>query len=211
VETLRKRLEVVRGENQQLEDMLHEAEQRSSAEQASIAKLTADLTALQREQEGLVSAAAANAAAQDAHIGRLQAELESSSRQVAALQEQLQAVQEQHAQALSSKDSMEGGALEGEAQLWRHASQAGYLLQAATSTQVLAGFHAGWQAAMSVLSTQLCLTHVLCCCLVCPAALRAEVAMYESQLEAERRAHATTKAAAATRERNLEEQLGSSR
>jgi chromosome segregation ATPase len=113
VETLRKRLEVVRGENQQLEDMLHEAEQRSSAEQAAIAKLSADLTALQREQEGLVSSAAANAAAQDAHIGRLQAELEASSRQVSALQAELQAVQEQHAQALSSKDSMEGGALEG--------------------------------------------------------------------------------------------------
>jgi predicted phage gp36 major capsid-like protein len=152
VETLRKRLEVVRGENQQLEDMLHEAEQRSSAEQASIAKLTADLTALQREQEGLVSSAAANAAAQDAHIGRLQAELESSSRQVAALQEQLQAAQEQHAQALSSKDSMEGGALEGEAQLWRHALQGQCLLQAATFTQVLAGSHVRWQAATLVLS-----------------------------------------------------------
>lgn len=104
---------MVRGENQQLEDMLHEAEQRSSAEQASIAKLSADLTALQREQEGLVSSAAANAAAQDAHIGRLQAELEASTRQVAALQAELQAAQEQHAQALSSKDSMEGGAMEG--------------------------------------------------------------------------------------------------
>jgi len=113
VETLRKRLEVVRGENQQLEDMLHEAEQRSSAEQATIAKLTAELTVVQREQEGLVSSAAANAAAQDAHIGRLQAELEASSRQVAALQAELHAAQEQHAQALSSKDDMEGGALEG--------------------------------------------------------------------------------------------------
>lgn len=94
--------------------MLHEAEQRSSAEQASIAQLTAQLTALQREQEGLVSSAAANAAAQDAHIGRLQAECEAAGRQVAALQAELQAAQEQHAQALSSKDSMEGGALEGE-------------------------------------------------------------------------------------------------
>lgn len=46
---------------------------------------------------------------------------------------------------------------------------------------------------------------------LCPAALRAEVATYEGQLEAERRAHAATKAAAATRERDLEEQLGSSR
>jgi predicted RNase H-like nuclease (RuvC/YqgF family) len=108
---------VVRGENQQLEDMLHEAEQRSSAEQASISKLTAELSALQRDQEGLVASAAANAAAQDAHIGRLQAELESSSRQVAALQADLAAAQEQHAQDLSNKDSMEGGALEGEARL----------------------------------------------------------------------------------------------
>lgn len=43
------------------------------------------------------------------------------------------------------------------------------------------------------------------------AALRAEVATYEGQLEVERRAHAATKAAAASRERDLEEQLGSSR
>ena len=113
VETLRKRLEVVRDENQQLEDMLHEAEQRSSAEQATIAQLTSELTAVRREQDGLVSSAAANAAAQDAHIGRLQAELDAASRQVAALQAEIAAVQEQHAQALSSKDSMEGGALEG--------------------------------------------------------------------------------------------------
>jgi hypothetical protein len=42
-------------------------------------------------------------------------------------------------------------------------------------------------------------------------ALRAEVATYESQLESERKAHAATKAAAASRERDLEEQLGSSR
>jgi hypothetical protein len=35
--------------------------------------------------------------------------------------------------------------------------------------------------------------------------------MYEGQLEVERRAHAATKAAAASRERDLEEQLGSSR
>lgn len=42
-------------------------------------------------------------------------------------------------------------------------------------------------------------------------ALRAEVATYEGQLEAERKAHAATKAAAASRERDLEEQLGSSR
>lgn len=43
------------------------------------------------------------------------------------------------------------------------------------------------------------------------AALRAEVATAEGQLEAERRAHAATKATAASRERDLEEQLGSSR
>jgi chromosome segregation ATPase len=114
VETLRKRLDVVRGENQQLEDMLHSTEQRSSAEQARISQLTAQLGALQREQDELVASAAGNAAAQDAHIGRLQAELEAATRQAAALQADLAAAQQQHAEALSSKDSMEGGALEGE-------------------------------------------------------------------------------------------------
>jgi hypothetical protein len=53
-----------------------------------------------------------------------------------------------------------------------------------------------------------------CCCHALPAspaALRAEVSTYESQLDAERRAHAATKAAATSRERDLEEQLASSR
>jgi hypothetical protein len=44
-----------------------------------------------------------------------------------------------------------------------------------------------------------------------PAALRAELSAAESQLDAERKAHASTKAAATARERDLEEQLGSSR
>ncbi|WIA09344.1 hypothetical protein OEZ85_008751 [Tetradesmus obliquus] len=92
-------------------------------------------------------------AAQDARIGRLQQELEASARQVAALQGALEAIQEQHQQVLTSKDSIEGGALE---------------------------------------------------------ALRAELSAAESQLDAERKAHASTKAAATARERDLEEQLGSS-
>jgi hypothetical protein len=50
-----------------------------------------------------------------------------------------------------------------------------------------------------------------CAALTASAALRAELSSAESQLDAERKAHASTKAAATARERDLEEQLGSSR
>lgn len=50
-----------------------------------------------------------------------------------------------------------------------------------------------------------------CAALFIVAALRAELSAAESQLDAERKVHASTKAAATARERDLEEQLGSSR
>eukprot|EP00879_Flechtneria_rotunda_P003819 GHRR01004059.1.p1 GENE.GHRR01004059.1~~GHRR01004059.1.p1 ORF type:complete len:940 (+),score=461.32 GHRR01004059.1:146-2965(+) len=150
VETLRKRFDTVKAENQQLEDMLHAAEQRTAAELLKSQQLESEVAAMQHAQDEIVASAAANAAAQDARISRLQQDLEGSSRQVAALHSALEAIQEQHQQVLNNKDAIEGGALE---------------------------------------------------------ALRVELATAESQLDAERRAHAATKAAAATRERDLEEQL----
>lgn len=113
VDTLRKRLDQVKAENQQLEDLLHTAEQATAAEQQRAQQLAADLSSMHRAQDDIVSSAAANAAAQDARIVKLQQDLEASSRQVAALQGALEAIQEQHQQVLSSKDSIEGGALEG--------------------------------------------------------------------------------------------------
>lgn len=94
--------------------MLHAAEQRSAAELQRAHAAAAEVTAMQQAQDTIVASAAANAAAQDARIGRLQQELEASARQVAALQGALEAIQEQHQQVLTSKDSIEGGALEGE-------------------------------------------------------------------------------------------------
>jgi hypothetical protein len=114
VDTLRKRLDTVRAENQQLEDLLHSAEHRTAAEVQRTQQLEAELAAMQRDQDGMVASVAANAAAQDAKIGRLQQELEAANRQVAALQDALESIQEQHQQMLSSKDTIEGGALEGE-------------------------------------------------------------------------------------------------
>jgi chemotaxis protein histidine kinase CheA len=114
VETLRKRLDTVKAENQQLEDMLHAAEQRSAAELQRAHAAAAEVAAMQQAQDTIVASAAANAAAQDARIGRLQQDLDASARQVAALQGALEAIQEQHQQVLTSKDSIEGGALEGE-------------------------------------------------------------------------------------------------
>eukprot|EP00775_Hariotina_reticulata_P010414 gene10414-10572_t len=112
VDTLRKRLDTVRAENQQLEDLLHSAEHRTAAEVQRTQQLEAELAAMQRDQDGLVASAAANAAAQDVKIGRMQQELEAANRQVAALQGALETIQEQHQQMLSSKDTIEGGALE---------------------------------------------------------------------------------------------------
>lgn len=113
VDTLRKRLDQVKAENQQLEDLVHAAEQTTAAEQQRAQQLAAELASMQRAQEDIVSSAAANAAAQDARIGQLQQELDAANRQVVALQGALETIQEQHQQVLSSKDAIEGGALEG--------------------------------------------------------------------------------------------------
>ena len=113
VETLRKRLDAYKVENQQLEDLLHAAEQRATEQLRKADQFALELAQTRQDQEAIVSSAAASATAQDVQITRLRQELESSKQQVMVLQASLDTLQAQHQEVMTSKDSIEGGALEG--------------------------------------------------------------------------------------------------
>jgi prefoldin subunit 5 len=114
VDTLRKRLDAYKAENQQLEDMLAAAEQRAADHLRKADALQRELEAARSDQEALVNASAATATAQDVQITRLRQELDSTKQQLAGVSASLAALQQQHQDIKDTQDSIEGGALEGE-------------------------------------------------------------------------------------------------
>jgi chromosome segregation ATPase len=107
-----------------LEDLLHAAEQRATEQLRKADQLAQELAHTRQDQEAIVSSAAASATAQDVQITRLRQELDSSKQQMVVLQASLDALQTQHQEVMTSKDSIEGGALEG-ASLWEVVASAG--------------------------------------------------------------------------------------
>lgn len=113
LETLRKRLDAYKAENQQLEDLLHATESRASQHLQRATEVEATLSSMQAEYEATAAATAATATAQNAQISRLRQELDGATRQIGTLQASYVELQEQHSNLMSTKDSIEGGALEG--------------------------------------------------------------------------------------------------
>lgn len=109
---LKKRLEVVKAENEQLEEMLKKAEQRADKAARANQSWQKQAQQLQDAKQQIESALHSQLVAQQAATTEALAKLEAAETQVLKLEAHIAALEESHKQILESKGNFEGGMLE---------------------------------------------------------------------------------------------------